>query len=56
MNIDDNYNYVAGAESKNPEKFGVLVAEGELLKEIIEEKSFTLVHTLNRLLLSNQHL
>lgn len=37
MNIDDEYNYVAGLESKTPEKFGVLIKEGEFLKEIIEK-------------------
>ena len=37
MNITDNFNYVAGVESDHPENFGVLVAEGELLKEIVEK-------------------
>jgi len=37
MNIDDEFNYVAGVESDHPENFGVLVSEGELLKEIIEK-------------------
>lgn len=37
MNIDDNYNYVAGLEHEHPEKFGVLITEGEFLKEIIEK-------------------
>ncbi|OGZ63178.1 MAG: hypothetical protein A3C58_00120 [Candidatus Staskawiczbacteria bacterium RIFCSPHIGHO2_02_FULL_34_10] len=37
MNIEDQYNYVAGFENEHPEKFGVLLAEGEMLKEIIEK-------------------
>ena len=38
MNIDDNYNYVAGLEHKNPEKYGVLIRDGEdFLEEIIEK-------------------
>jgi len=37
MNIDDEYNYVAGLENDHPEKFGVLLTEGEFLKEIIEK-------------------
>ena len=37
MNIDDNYNYVAGLENDHPESFGVLIESGELLKEIIEK-------------------
>ena len=37
MNINDNYTYVAGLEHDHPEKFGVLLAEGEFLKEIIEK-------------------
>ena len=37
MNIDDEYNYVAGVENDHPEKFGVLITKGEFLKEIIEK-------------------
>lgn len=37
MNIDDNYNYVAGVKSQNPEKFGVLIEEKGLLKKIVEK-------------------
>src|SRR3989344_2135386 len=37
MNIDDEYNYVAGLQNDHPEKFGVLLVEGEMLKEIIEK-------------------
>ena len=37
MNIDDGYNYVAGIENDHPEKFGVLIASGEFLKEIVEK-------------------
>ncbi len=37
MNIDDKYNYVAGLEHENPEKYGVLLTDGSFLKEIIEK-------------------
>ena len=38
MNIDDNYNYVAGIKNDTPEKFGVLVKDGgDFLEEIIEK-------------------
>ena len=37
MNVDDEYTYVAGVQNDHPEKFGVLVQEGEFLKEIIEK-------------------
>ncbi|MCX6723851.1 MAG: sugar phosphate nucleotidyltransferase [Candidatus Staskawiczbacteria bacterium] len=37
INIDDGYNYVAGLVHDNPEKYGVLIAEGNLLKTIIEK-------------------
>lgn len=37
MNIDDDYNYVAGFEHKHPEKYGVLLTDDGFLKEIIEK-------------------
>ncbi len=37
MNIDDQYNYVGGLKANNPERFGVLIENGEFLKEIIEK-------------------
>ncbi|MEK7664815.1 MAG: sugar phosphate nucleotidyltransferase [Patescibacteria group bacterium] len=37
MNIRDNYNYAAGLLHQNPEKYGVLVPNNGLLKEIIEK-------------------
>ena len=37
MNVDDDYNYVAGLKTENPENFGALITEGEFLKEIIEK-------------------
>lgn len=38
MNIDDNYNYVAGVLNEHPEKFGVLVEDGDdFLEKIIEK-------------------
>ena len=37
MNDGENYNYVAGIESKNPERYGVLITDNGFLKEIIEK-------------------
>src|SRR3989344_41803 len=37
MDVDDEYNYVGGLKHEAPERFGVLIGEGELLKEIIEK-------------------
>ena len=37
MNIDDDYCYVAGLQNDHPEKFGVLLTDGKMLKEIIEK-------------------
>lgn len=37
MNIDDEYNYVAGLENDHPEKFGVLLTDGEFLQSIVEK-------------------
>lgn len=37
MNVDDDYCYVAGIKNDHPEKFGVLLTDGEFLKEIIEK-------------------
>lgn len=37
MSIDDNLNYIAGYEVKNPEMYGVLVTKGNSLVEIIEK-------------------
>ena len=37
MNIDDDYNYVAGIQNDHPEKFGVLITDNGLLKKIIEK-------------------
>jgi len=38
MNIDDDYNYVAGVPNDHPEKFGVLIEDGaDFLEEIIEK-------------------
>jgi bifunctional UDP-N-acetylglucosamine pyrophosphorylase/glucosamine-1-phosphate N-acetyltransferase len=38
MNIDDNYNYVAGIQNDTPEKFGVLVKDGDDFLDRIVEK------------------
>jgi len=38
MNIDDEYNYVAGLEHSNPGKYGVLIKDGgDFLEDIIEK-------------------
>lgn len=37
MNVDDNFTYVAGLKNEHPERFGVLIENGEFLKEIIEK-------------------
>jgi len=37
MNIDDDYNYVAGLEHDHPEKYGVLITDDGFLKEIKEK-------------------
>jgi len=37
MNIDDGFNYVAGLNLKNPEKYGVLVPDDGLLEKIVEK-------------------
>ncbi len=38
MNIDDDYCYVAGRiEKEHPEKYGILISDNGLLKEIIEK-------------------
>lgn len=37
MNIDDNFNYVAGLVNEYPENYGVLVGDGEYLEKIIEK-------------------
>ena len=37
MDIDDEYTYVGALKHETPEKFGVLLTEGEILKEIVEK-------------------
>ena len=37
MNIDDDFNYVAGLEHDHPENYGVLLTDGEYLDKIIEK-------------------
>jgi NDP-sugar pyrophosphorylase family protein len=37
MNIDDDFNYVAGLTHEHPENYGVLVTNGEYLEKIIEK-------------------
>ena len=38
MNINDNYNYVAGVANDHPEKFGVLIEDGDDFLDRIVEK------------------
>ena len=37
MNVDDDFNYVAGLIQENPKNYGVLVTSGEYLEKIIEK-------------------
>lgn len=37
LNINDNYNYVAGQKVKRPEKYGVLVHKNGFLEKIVEK-------------------
>ena len=37
MNISDGFNYVAGLNLKNPEKYGVLVSDDGFLNKIVEK-------------------
>ncbi|OIP75908.1 MAG: hypothetical protein AUK07_00635 [Parcubacteria group bacterium CG2_30_36_21] len=37
LNIDDDYNYIAGFYHEHPEKYGVLISDNGFLKEIIEK-------------------
>ena len=37
LNINDDYNYVAGFSHKQPERYGVLISNNGFLKEIIEK-------------------
>ncbi len=46
LNIDDNYNYVAGLYHPHPEKYGVLIRDGEDFLEKIIEKPTTFVGNL----------
>ncbi len=40
MNVDDNFCYIAGLKHENPEKYGVLIRDGEdFLEKIIEKPS-----------------
>ena len=37
MNVEDGYCYVAGLENDHPERFGVLLRQGDFLQSIIEK-------------------
>lgn len=37
MNVEDNYNYIAGIEHQHPEKYGVLLTDNGFLEKIIEK-------------------
>ena len=45
MNIDDEYTYVAGLENEHPEKFGVLIKDGEDFLEKILKNQKSLLET-----------
>jgi len=48
MNIDDEYNYIAGLEKENPEKYGVLIKDGgDFLEKIIEKPKEYVGNTIN---------
>lgn len=47
MNIDDDYNYIAGLEHKNPEKYGVLITDDGFLKKIVEKPKEFLGNLIN---------
>ena len=47
MNINDEFNYVAGVENDHPENFGVLVAKGEYLEKIVEKPKEFLGNLIN---------
>lgn len=47
MNINDEFVYVGGLEHSTPEKFGVLLTDGEFLKEIIEKPKEFVGNTIN---------
>jgi dTDP-glucose pyrophosphorylase len=48
MNIDDEYNYVAGLEHSNPEKYGVLIKDGkDFLEKIVEKPKDDLGNIIN---------
>jgi len=47
MNVSDGYNYVAGQENEHPENFGVILTEGEFLKEIAEKPKDFLGNVVN---------
>lgn len=46
LNIDDGYNYIAGLTHPHPEKYGVLIRDGEDFLEKIIEKPTTFVGNL----------
>ncbi len=47
LNTDDNFSYVSGVENSHPENFGVLVSEGEYLKEIVEKPKLPVGNLVN---------
>lgn len=47
INIDDEYNYISGVEVDNSEGFGVLLRDGEFLKEIIEKPKNSIEKLIN---------
>ncbi len=47
MQKEDNFNYVAGLVKEHPEKYGVLITEGDKLKEIIEKPDHFIGNLIN---------
>ncbi len=47
MNIDDGYTYVAGLKHDHPERFGVLIENGEFLEKIIEKPKENMGNLIN---------
>ena len=37
MNVEDNYNYIAGIPHQHPEKYGVLITDNGFLEKIVEK-------------------
>lgn len=47
MNIRSNFNYIAGIEHKNPEKYGVLIEKNGFLEKVVEKPKEFIGNTIN---------